>query len=368
MSEALQFVDLGALYLEIKDEIDAAMSRVCQSTAFIGGPEVANFEQAFASFTGAERVIGVANGTDAIELALQACELPPGAEVIVPANTFIATAEAVVAAGLRPVFVDVEPDTGLIDLAAVEAAAGGAAAVIPVHLYGRLVDMDAIMDIARRHGLRVIEDAAQAHAARRNGRHAGTWGDAGTFSFYPGKNLGAFGDAGAVVTGDPALAERIGAMRDHGRRGRDRHVLVGANSRLDGLQAAILGAKLPHLERWTVTRRTIAEVYRSTLPREILDWAGDDDEPQAECHHLFPVLLDDREAVAERLRAEGIPTGVHYRVALPCTPAFGERFGACPVAEDRAQRQLSLPIHPHMSTEDAERVAAAISQLVGVPR
>jgi dTDP-4-amino-4,6-dideoxygalactose transaminase len=368
MSETLQFVDLGALYREIKDEIDAAIRRVCESTAFISGPEVANFEQAFAQFTGAERVIGVANGTDAIELALQACELPAGAQVIVPANTFIATAEAVVAAGLRPMFVDVEPDTGLIDLAATEEVAGSTAAIIPVHLYGRLVDMDAIMDIARRHGLRVIEDAAQAHAARRGGRHAGTWGDAGTFSFYPGKNLGAFGDAGAVVTGDPALAERIEAMRDHGRRGRDRHVLVGANSRLDGLQAAILGAKLPHLERWTDTRRTIAEAYRASLPREILDWAGDDDEPEAESHHLFPVLLDDREVVAERLRAEGIPTGVHYRVALPSTPAFGERFGVCPVAEDRAQRQLSLPIHPYMSTEDAERVAAAVSQLVGAPR
>jgi dTDP-4-amino-4,6-dideoxygalactose transaminase len=368
MSETLQFVDLGALYREIKDEIDAAIRRVCESTAFISGPEVANFEQAFASFTGAERAIGVANGTDAIELALQACELPAGAEVIVPANTFIATAEAVVAAGLRPVFVDVEPDTGLIDPAAAEEAAGSAAAIIPVHLYGRLVDMDAIRDIARRHGLRVIEDAAQAHAARRGGRHAGTWGDAGTFSFYPGKNLGAFGDAGAVVTGDAALAERIETMRDHGRRGRDRHVLVGANSRLDGLQAAILGAKLPHLERWTDTRRMIAEAYRASLPSEILDWAGDEDEPEAESHHLFPVLLDDREVVAERLRAEGIPTGVHYRVALPCTPAFGERFGVCPVAEDRSQRQLSLPIHPHMSTEDAERVAAAVSQLVGAPR
>ncbi len=368
MSNSIAFVDLKALYREIQGDIDAAIRRVCDATAFVGGSEVEQFEEAFARYTGARYAVGVANGTDALELALTACDLPAGAGVIVPANTFIATAEAVVSARLRPIFVDVQPDTGLLDLEAAAAVAPDAVAIVPVHLYGRLADMDAVGLLAQRHGLRVIEDAAQAHAARRAGRHAGTWGDAGCFSFYPGKNLGAFGDAGALITNDEALADRVRLMRDHGRRGRDHHEIVGINSRLDGLQAAILAAKLPHLDRWTAARRRIAAEYRSALPAGVLDWEGEPQEPEAESHHLLPIMLDDRDEVAQQLRQRGIPTGVHYRVAVPSTPAFGGQTGVCPVAEERAQRQLSLPIHPHLAAGAVQRVVSAVEELARVLR
>ena len=280
-----------------------------------------------------------------------------------PANTFIATAEAIEAAGLVCRFVDVEQDTGLIDLERCRAAiAERVCAVVPVHLYGRLVDMEPLLELAREHGLAVVEDAAQAHAARRGGAHAGTFGVAGTFSFYPGKNLGAFGDAGAVVTDDEALADRIRLLRDHGRRGRDNHEVVGRNSRLDGLQAAILRAKLPALERWTAARRAMAEAYRERLDPALLDWRGAD-EPKAESHHLFPVMVDGRDELADRLRDDQIMTGVHYRRPLHTTKAYGERHGEFPVAEGRAERQLSLPMHPHLSDADVERIALAVAAL-----
>jgi dTDP-4-amino-4,6-dideoxygalactose transaminase len=366
MSEPLQFVDLGALHREVRGEIDAAIARVLERSAFIGGAEVAAFESAFAQYVGTPHAIGVANGTDALELALRAFDLPPGSGVIVPASTFIATAEAVVAAGHRCLFADVDPATGLLDLEDAERLAPEAAALIVVHLYGRLADMAPVTGLAARHGLRLLEDAAQAHGARRGGRHAGTFGDAGTFSFYPGKNLGAIGDGGIVVTGDTDVADRVRLLRDHGRSGHDTHEVVGRNSRLDGLQAAVLGAKLPHLDRWIAARRGVAEAYRAALDPALLDWTGDG-HPEAESHHLFPVLLDDRDDVAAALRRHGIPTGVHYRVPVPCTPAFGCEIGRFPAAEARGERQLSLPIHPHLSYADVLRIAGAVTAGTGVP-
>jgi dTDP-4-amino-4,6-dideoxygalactose transaminase len=358
--ERIEFVDLAKLHREIRGELEAAIRRVCERSAFIGGAEVAGFEEEWASFTGARYAIGVANGTDAIELVLTACSLPAGSEVVVPANTFIATAEAVVTAGHRVRFVDVEPDSGLIDLGALaRALEDGAAAVIAVHLYGRMVDMDAVLSLARQHGALVIEDAAQSHAARRAGRHSGTLGLAGAFSFYPGKNLGALGDAGAVVTDDEELAATVRLLRDHGRGGHDNHVVVGVNSRLDGLQAAVLRAKLPHLERWTIARRAVAQAYRQLLEPDLLDWAGAED-PGSESHHLFPILVDQRDEISVALGERGIATGVHYRVPCHQTPAFAveDEF---PVAEDRARRQLSLPIHSHLSPRDIDRVIAELS-------
>ena len=359
---AISFVDLGAVHEELGDELEAALLRVVREQRFVGGEEIAAFERDFAAWLGAREVIGVGNGTDAIELVLRALGIGAGDEVLVPANTFIATAEAVAATGARPRFVDVDPATGLLDLDSCAERVGPATkAAIPVHLYGRMADMRAVGAFAAGHGLRVIEDAAQAHGAHRDGAMAGTAGDAGCFSFYPGKNLGAFGDAGAIATADPEVAELVRLMRDHGRRGRDRHDVVGRNSRLDTVQAAVLAVKLPHLERFNAERRRVAERYRELLPGELLDHEGGPE--GSESHHLFPILVDDRDGLAAALKERGIPTGVHYRAALTRTGAFGDGADPCPVAEERADRQLSLPIHPHMTDDDVALVAGAVAEL-----
>ena len=249
-------VDLKAQYAAIKPEVDTAIQRVLAHTQFIQGPEVRSFEEAFARFVGAEAAIGVASGTAALHLALLACGIGPGDEVITTPFTFYATAEAINQAGATPVFVDIAPDTYNLDPAKIEAAiTPRTRAIIPVHLYGQSADMDEILAIARRHGLRVIEDAAQAHAAEHRGRRCGSLGDLACFSFYPSKNLGCYGDGGMVTGSDPALLARIRRLRDHGRVGKYEHVELGWGSRLDALQAAILGAKLPHLEQWTEQRR-----------------------------------------------------------------------------------------------------------------
>jgi dTDP-4-amino-4,6-dideoxygalactose transaminase len=356
---SIAFVDLAAVHEEIGEELEAAVLEVIRAQRFVGGPQLGSFEQAFAQFLGTEHVIGCANGTDAIELALRALGIGAGDEVLVPANTFIATAEAVARTGATTRFVDVRPENGLIDLdSCADRVRESTRAVIPVHLYGRMVEMGPMIEFAREHGLRVIEDAAQAHGARRDGKSAGTVGDAGCFSFYPGKNLGAFGDAGAIAARDQAVADRLRLMRDHGRRGRDTHEIVGVNSRLDSLQAAVLEVKLTRIAAWNDARRAAAARYRELLPDEIVDTPTTP--PEADVHHLFPILVDDREALAEKLADQGIATGVHYRAAVNTTPAFADGADACPVAEDRARRQLSLPMHPHLREADVERVAQAV--------
>ena len=360
----LEMVDLRALHAELGEEIEEAMLQVVRGGRHVGGPEVAAFEEAFASFLGARHAIALANGTDALRLALLASGVGRDDEVLVPANTFIATAEAVLAVGATPRFVNVALDTGLIDLRSAEArVTARTKAIIPVHLYGRMVDMGPVAAFASRYSLLVIEDAAQAHGASRDGRRAGTVGDVGCFSFYPGKNLGAIGDAGAAVTDDSATADRIRLYRDHGRRGRDNHEIAGCNSRMDPLQAAVLRVKLAHLERWTQARRDVASSYRAGLA-PLLDWEGG--EPQAEVHHVFPILVEDRGRLEQALRVHGIPTGVHYRQTVPATPAFAPSLDDCPVAEWRARRQLSLPIHPHLQDSDVRRIVDAVNRLVSL--
>jgi dTDP-4-amino-4,6-dideoxygalactose transaminase len=352
---------MAAIHRELGDEIETAMLEVVRSGQFVGGPRVESFEQAFADYLGAAEAIGLANGTDALELALRALGIKAGAEVLVPANTFIATAEAVVRAGATPRFVDVDAETGLLDLdSAAERVTDRTEAIIPVHLYGRMLDMDPVMAFAERYELAVIEDAAQAHGAHRGGRRAGTIAHVGCFSFYPGKNLGAFGDAGAAVTGDPILAARLRLLRDHGRRGYTDHELVGFNSRLDPLQAVVLEHKLAHLDRWNDQRRQAVAWYREVLDGDVLD--GVLDRPEADVHHIFPILTDDRDGLAERLTEAGVQTGIHYPQALSLTPAFAhaERY-ACPAAEARAERQLSLPMHPHLDRDAVEYIAGVIS-------
>ena len=361
-SQTVQFVDLQAAYKELEQPLQAALLGVAASGGYIGGGEVDAFEQEFAAYTGARHAIGVANGTDAIELVLRALDLPAGSEALIPANTFVATAEAVAAAGLVARFVDVHADTGLIDVEDCRSRMTDAVrVVIPVHLYGRLVPMDEVLAFAAEHDLVVLEDSAQAHGARRDGKHAGTFGIAGTFSFYPGKNLGAIGDGGAIVTDDDGLAERVRVLRDHGRQGDDHMSPYARNSRLDALQAAALRVKLGPLDEWNDRRREIARQYREALPAELLDWTGADDAGE-ESHHLFPILVDDPSALAAALREEGIPTGAHYRRTVSSTTAFGGVTGEFPRAEDRAERQLSLPIHPHLTEEQVSRITELVAR------
>lgn len=359
--KTIPLVDLAAVHEELGEELESAVLEVARSQGFIGGEHVASFEEEFARTLGVARVVAVGNGTDALELAMRAAGVGPGSEVLVPANTFIATAEAVAALGARCRFVDVDRASGLIDLAsAAERVTPATVAIAPVHLYGRVVDMDAVAAFAAEHGIEVIEDAAQAHGAAFGGRAAGTIGRAGCFSFYPGKNLGAFGDAGAMATNDEGVADAVRLMRDHGRQGRDQHVVVGRNSRMDAVQAAVLRVKLPHLERWTLARRQAAERYRELLPQDVLDWRASD--PAAESHHLFPILVEDRDALAASLKKRGIASGVHYRAALTQTQAFGADADPCPNAEWRAGVQLSLPMHPHLDDAAIDRVVDAVTQ------
>jgi dTDP-4-amino-4,6-dideoxygalactose transaminase len=364
---ALPLVDLAAVQRELGPELEAAVTEVIRGQQFVGGPRVASFEGAFAAYLGVGDVVAMANGTDALELALRALEIAPGDEVLVPANTFIATAEAVIAAGGVPRFVDVEEHSGLIDLDCCrERVTPRTRVVIPVHLYGRMVDMQAVRGFAASSDLAVVEDAAQAHGAMRNGRRAGSVSDIGCFSFYPAKNLGAFGDAGAAATNDRRLAQRLRLLRDHGRSDHQTHESIGFNSRMDPLHAAVLIVKLAHLDRWNRQRREVAAWYRELLPADALDPALD--EPRADVHHLFPILAESRDALARHLSDAGVQTGVHYRQTVPQTPAFAAYGGSFPQAERRARLQLSLPIHPHLTRSDAELISGLVCRYRAAPR
>jgi dTDP-4-amino-4,6-dideoxygalactose transaminase len=369
MLASIPLVDLKAQYRSIKPEIDAAMARVIENTAFIGGKEVKDFETAFAAFQRTRRCVGVASGTGAIFLALKALGIGPGDEVITTTHTFIATAEPIEAVGAKIVLVDIDPVSFNIDPAKIEAAiTPRTRAIIPVHLYGQIADMDAIMDIARRYDLRVIEDAAQAHGAERHGLRAGSWGDAACFSMYPGKNLGAYGDAGAVCTQDDALADKIARLRDHGRTSKYSHDEVGYGERLDGLQAAILGAKLPHLDDWNEARRRHARMYDQALAElEGVCW------PQevAGARHIYHIycvtVAGDRDAILKSLNERGIGAGVHYPIPLHLQPALahlGHKRGEFPHAERAADSIISLPIYPEMSSAHLEAVVGTLADVL----
>lgn len=366
----IKFLDLGAQYRSIQGDIDRAIASVVSEGAFIGGRHVAAFEQQFARYVGAAHCVGVGNGTDALEIALEALALPPGSDVIVPGNTFIASAEAVSRAGHRVVFADVDPSSYVLDAASVRAClTPRTKALVAVHLYGHPCDMGELMALAREHGLAVIEDCAQAHGAEYKGRRVGGIGDVGCFSFYPGKNLGAYGDAGAITTQREGLARCCRMIANHGRATKYEHEFEGRNSRLDGLQAAVLSAKLPHLEGWTRQRIAIAEHYLQGL-RGVGDlvlpvrqaWAR-------QVYHLFVVRSAQRDALMAHLGAQGIETGVHYPVALPRQQAF--RYLGKPDEQAFCNRAdstlLSLPIGEHMSLDDAERVVSAIATFYRQP-
>jgi dTDP-4-amino-4,6-dideoxygalactose transaminase len=359
------FLDLGAMAREIWPSIEAEYIKAVLAGKYIGGPAVETFERDWADYCGTRHAIGVANGTDAILLTLEALGIGPGDDVILPANTFIATAEAIVRAGATPRFADVDPDTLLLTADTLAAAlTPNTRAVIAVHLYGQTPNMDQLLATANHHGIHLIEDAAQAHGAEWKSQRAGSFGTTGCFSFYPGKNLGAFGDAGAVTTNDPHLAATIRAIANHGRAGGSAHYEhqhLGTNSRLDALQALVLTAKLARNETWTENRIALAKDYRARLDgtaAKLVTVA-----PEARhVYHLLVARVPNRERIQGMLAAQNIQTGVHY--PLPChqQPPF-RRFAdrPLPVCEESAGELLSLPIYPHMTTEQLDHVCQSLS-------
>jgi dTDP-4-amino-4,6-dideoxygalactose transaminase len=360
------FLDLKAQYQSIKPEIDAAVARVLDSCQFILGPEVASFEQEFAAYCGAAECIALNSGTSALHLALLAAGVGPGDEVITVPFTFVASVAAVIYTGARPVLVDIDPRSFTMDPAAIEAAiTPRTKAILPVHLYGQTADMDPILEVARRHGLVVIEDAAQAHGAKYKGRSAGSIGDIGCFSFYPAKNLGAYGEGGAVTTSNPQYAQTIRRLRDWGTDRKYHHVLHGYNYRMEGFQGAILRVKLRHLERWTEARRALAKKYDEVLAGSGLDLPAE--MPWARhVYHLYTLRVDDRDGLQAALLAEGIQTAVHYAVPAHLQPAYadlGYGKGSLPQAEAAAEQVLSLPIYPELGEQAVTEVARAVGKL-----
>jgi dTDP-4-amino-4,6-dideoxygalactose transaminase len=355
----IPFVDLKAQYDSIRADIDTAIANVINETAFIKSPYIAEFEKAFAAFIGIRNCIGCANGTDAIEIALRALEIGPGDEVIVPANTWISTAEAVTTAGAKVVFVDNHPELYTIDVSKIEEKISSRTkAIIQVHLYGLPAEMDTVMSLARSYNLKVIEDCAQCHGAKYKGQTTGTFGDIATFSFFPGKNLGAYGDAGGIVTNNDDLAKFCRMIGDHGRLGKYDHGLEGRNSRLDGLQAAILSAKLPYLSEWTSARQQHAATYDNLLSSLDIQRPFCPDK-LTHVYHLYVVQVPDREKLQERLAEKGIATGIHYPIALPLLSAYkylNHQASDFPVAARGMSRILSLPMYAELSTEKIEYV------------
>jgi dTDP-4-amino-4,6-dideoxygalactose transaminase len=364
LSTKVPFADLHAQYLGIKQDIDRAIADVIATSAFIRGPHVQAFEEAFAAAVQRPHCVSCANGTDSLYIAMRALGLKPGDEVIAPAHSWISTTETITQAGGTVVFCDTDPRTFTMDpVDLARKVTPRTVGVIPVHLYGQPADMDPIMEVARRHKLWVLEDCAQSHLATNKGRMVGTFGDAASYSFYPGKNLGAMGDAGALVTADAALARRMAVIARHGGLTKGEHETEGVNSRLDGLQAAILGVKLPHLAQWTARRREVAAEYGRVLAGIeglTLPYVAPDREP---VWHLYVVQHERRDALAAHLAANGIQTVINYPVALPFLPAY-QRLGHTPadfpVAHRHQSRILSLPIFPEITPAQFDAVADAL--------
>ena len=351
----IPLVDLKAQYASIKPEIDAAVQRVLDETDFIGGSAVSEFEKSFAAYCGTHFAVGLANGTDALQLSLLALGVGKGDEVITAVNTFIATSEAISATGARPVFVDNDPHTYTIDVRKIEEKiTPRTKAIIPIHLYGQPAAMDAVNEIAVRHNLAVVEDAAQAHGASFKGRTVGTLGKLACFSFYPGKNLGAYGDAGAIATNDEALANKVRMLANHGRLKKYEHEIEGYNSRLDTLQAAVLSVKLRHLRAWTERRQQNASTYSQLLARAANIVTPVVHADAVHVYHLYVVRVQQREKVQQALKDAGIATGIHYPIPLHMQPAYkhlGLPAGSFPVAERFAGEILSLPMYPELSAD-----------------
>ena len=364
------FLDLSAHHAPLRSEINAAINKVIDCGAFAGGPFVTGFEDDFAAYCGCKHAVGVGSGTDALWLTLLAFGVGPGDEVITVPNTFMATSEAITYCGAKPVFVDVDALTYTMDPTLLEdAITSRTKAVIPVHLFGQPADMDPIIEIAHSHGLVVVEDAAQAHGAEYKRRRTGSLGDAGCFSFYPGKNLGAFGEAGAVVTDDDQLQHKISILRDHGQIHKYHHTMVGWNARMDGIQAAVLAIKLRHLETGNQLRRSHAAKYDGALQGieelvtpYVADYAR-------HVYHIYAIRVPRRDEVIALLAKVGIACGIHYPVPIHLQQAYhclGYQVGAFPIAERAARQFISLPMFPELSCVQAESVTKAIKEAVAV--
>jgi dTDP-4-amino-4,6-dideoxygalactose transaminase len=362
--QTVPFLDLKAQYRQLEAEILPALRQVCENCTFTLGPTVKAFEERFARYCAARHCVAVNSGTSALHLALRCLDIGPGDEVITVPMTFVATVWAISYVGATPVFVDVDPATRTMDPARLKAAiTPRTRAILPVHLYGQPANMDRILQVAEKHRLPVVEDAAQAHGARCRGRRVGGLGRMGCFSFYPGKNLGAYGEAGALVTDDPELADRARALRDHGQRQKHRHEAIGYNYRMSGFQGAVLDVKLKYLDEWNAARRAHAQRYLAGLaglPQVGLPVLDDELES---VFHLFVIEVDDRDRIAARLKTEGIDTGLHYPVPVHLQPAYhalGLPPGSFPVSERLARRCLSLPLFPELSDEQIDYVCTRL--------
>jgi dTDP-4-amino-4,6-dideoxygalactose transaminase len=359
----IPFVDLKAQYRSIKDEVNAAIGRVLENTSFILGPEVQAFEEAFAEYVGAKYCVALNSGTAAVQVAVQSCGIGAGDEVIIPANTFFATAEGVSTAGAKPVLVDADSVSYNIDVTKIEAAiTPRTRAIMPVHLYGQSADLDPIKEIAERHKLAVIEDAAQAHGSLYKGKRVGAMGQAGCFSFYPGKNLGAYGEGGALVTNDEAVAHQARLLRDHGSAKKYHHEIIGYNFRMEGIQGAVLNVKLKYLDQWNDLRRQNAVRYNELLVDSVLTLPAEM-EYARHIYHLYVVQSDDRDGLQQSLTAADIQTGIHYPIPIHLQPAYaflGHKAGDFPESERQAGRILSFPMFPELTSEQIEEVAAAV--------
>jgi dTDP-4-amino-4,6-dideoxygalactose transaminase len=374
MNYSIPLMDLKKQYLSIKPEIDQAITQILETTTFVGGPEKDLFEKEYAALHKSEMCIGVGNGTDSLFLSFKALGLGAGDEIATAANSFIASSEAISACGAKPVFVDIDEKTSNINLNLVEQlfqkkspkVGGRLKAILPVHLYGRMVDMPRLMQLANHYQVQVVEDAAQAHLAEIDGKKAGTWGKVGSFSFYPGKNLGAYGDAGAIITDDAELGTLIKKLANHGRTKKYDHDMEGFNSRLDSLQAAVLRVKLKHLPHWTKLRQQKAKVYDQLLAN--MEWVKrpTPNVDKEHVYHLYVVQVPKRDQVLESLKSQGIEASIHYPIMLPQLEAYtkqGYNPSDYPVAGRIQNEILSLPLYPEISEEDQNRVVKALQKL-----
>jgi dTDP-4-amino-4,6-dideoxygalactose transaminase len=364
----IPFLNLKIQHQTLKSEILAAVSEVLDSTAFAGGPYVAKFEEQFAAFCNTKHAVAVGNGTDALWFALLALGIGAGDEVITVPNTFIATAEAITYCGAKPVFVDVDEETYTMDPRLLEKAiTPRTKAIIPVHLYGQMADMDAIMEISRKHKLPVIEDACQAHGAEYKGRKAGSIGDVGCFSFYPGKNLGACGEGGACVTNSLELKNKMATFRDHGQAKKYYHQVVGWNGRMDGIQGAILSIKLKHLNAWTEARRSHAKAYSTVLTHTHGVLAPKEASYGKHVYHLYVLRVKNRDDLLKKLADKGVNCAIHYPVPLHLQEAYaslGLGRGSYPISERCAEEIISLPMFPELTVEEIRTVVREVSALV----
>ncbi|MDH3889862.1 MAG: DegT/DnrJ/EryC1/StrS family aminotransferase [candidate division Zixibacteria bacterium] len=364
----IKYLDLQANYQSIKPEIDEAIRKVLDSSAYVLGPAVQEFESAYADYCGTKFAIGCNSGTTALTLALRALEVGPGDEVITAANTFIATAAAIVHAGARPVLVDIDPETRNLDPTLLKMAiTSRTRAIIPVHLYGCPADMDAITQLAANHDIPVLEDAAQAHGARYKDRPAGSMGRLAAFSFYPGKNLGAYGEAGAVTTDDPELDRKVRMLRDHGSNKKYVHELLGYNARMEGIQGAVLKVKLSHLDHWNSERNRVALLYNRLLAAVPIKLPRFDDDLR-QVFHLYVIETEQRDQMQKHLSESGVPSLIHYPIPIHMQKAFDYldcREGDFPITEKMAGEILSLPIYPEMTDEQVTYVADQVKAFFG---